>query len=148
MFKFLNKNKKYLFIVSGFLIALGIYFCINILSGKAVDSGDRIHFVSSKEGDGIIIESNGHCGLVDALDPASYNSVSNSNTCDLTPTDTSSLGNGSTLKTYAENIGCDHFDFVIIVIYDFVFDVWFRFFFCFFCFASKDIAVNYRISYI
>lgn len=114
MFRFLNKNKKYLFIVSGFLIALGIYFCINILSGKAVDSGDRIHFVSSKEGDGIIIESNGHCGLVDALDPASYNSVSNSNTCDLTPTDTSSLGNGSTLKTYAENIGCDHFDFVIM----------------------------------
>ncbi|MBR5662992.1 MAG: MBL fold metallo-hydrolase [Bacilli bacterium] len=114
MFRFFSKYKKYLFVCASLIIIAAIYFCFNILSGKAVDSGDRIHFVSSEEGDGIIVESNGHCGLIDSLDPASYKSVANSNTCALEDTGTSSLGNGSTLKTYAENIGCDHFDFVIM----------------------------------
>lgn len=120
MSKFLKKYKKVLYIPTSLLIIIGIYFGINILTGKADDSGDRVHFIRSEEGDAIIVESNGHCGLVDALDPVTYSSVDDPDTCDVStkstvPSNNSfGIGNGYTVKNYAEKIGCEYFDFVIM----------------------------------
>lgn len=126
MKQILKKYRKIIYIPICLLIIIGLYFGFNILTGKADDSGDRIHFVRSEEGDAIIVESNGHCGLVDALDPVTYPVVENADTCELSTQSTTpntgqygifkdfGIGNGITVKNYAENIGCEYFDFVVM----------------------------------
>ena len=75
---------------------------------KMVNAKDKIHFVSLRDGDGIIIETNvkengstiKHCGLVDAGYPnlKEYEAA----------------GTGKDVKEYVQNIGCNYFDFVIM----------------------------------
>ena len=75
---------------------LGLFIMISLLFIPkivyAASTAEKIHFISSSTGDSMIIESNGHYGLVDALDS---NSASN-------------------VKTYAQALGVQHFDFVIL----------------------------------
>lgn len=58
----------------------------------ADSTAERIHFISSTNGDSMIIESNGHYGLVDALDSTEVSKVIN----------------------YATALGVQKFDFVIM----------------------------------
>ena len=80
-----------------FLITLiSFIFILNI--GYASDNNDKLHFISSEVGDSIIVESNNHCGLIDALNAPSE----------------STNDNGAKVKRYAQNIGCPYFDFIIM----------------------------------
>ena len=78
------------------ILVLSSIFILNIGYSSVVN--DKIHFISSDEGDAIIIESNNHCGLIDALDI--YTNSANDN--------------GTKVKNYAQNIGCPYFDFIIM----------------------------------
>lgn len=91
------KKHTYIFTFSILLVSIILtYFVIGIIKGKAADSEDRIHFLSA--GESMIIESNGHYGLIDAMNSKELDSVAN----------------GETVLNYAKKIGCTYFDFVII----------------------------------
>ena len=101
MKNFLKRFKKTtIFIFLSIIILIG-YFAINILTGKAEDSGDRLHFISFKNADAIIVESNGHFGLVDAANPSVINGVNKTD-------------NGTDVLNYAKALGVTYFDFVIM----------------------------------
>ena len=85
-------KKNGLFII----VLISFVFILNI--GYALLINDKIHFISSEAGDSIIIQSNGHCGLIDSLG---------------TPYDYSADG-GAKVRRYAQNIGCPYFDFVVM----------------------------------
>lgn len=101
MKNFFKKFKKTFILISFFIVVLICYFAFNILNGKAEDSGDRIHFISIQNGDAIIIESNGHFGLVDAANPSEFNGSHHNE-------------NGTDVLNYAKKLGIDYFDFVIM----------------------------------
>ena len=70
---------------------------------------DKIHFLKDDDrngGDAIIIESNGHYGLIDAMNPGLTSTI-----------DTSfnyQYDNGTKVKNYLMQLGCYHLDFVIM----------------------------------
>lgn len=98
-----KKYKKISLIFTFIIVAFLSYFFIHILTSKATDSLDKIHFISSSSasGDSMIIESNGHYGLVDAFSPSYLN-------------DTFNEDNGTDVLNYAKAIGVPYFDFVIM----------------------------------
>lgn len=96
--KKVNINKL---VIPVFLIILTlVYFSFYMIKGKAVDSQDRIHFIAAGA-DSMIVESNGHCGLIDSLNPPKVNGETQTY-------------NGNQVRAYADAIGCDYFDFVIL----------------------------------
>ena len=75
----------------GLILSIFIFFIPTVVFADS--TSDRIHFISSTtEGDSMIIESNGHYGLIDAMDAS----------------------NGTKVKNYADALGVTHFDFVIM----------------------------------
>ena len=74
----------------GLFIAIFVLFIPTIV--YADSTAERIHFISSDNGDSMIIESNGHYGLIDALDQTEAIKV----------------------KNYADALGVQKFDFVIM----------------------------------
>lgn len=118
--KKISNKKLFIFIAAIFIVAVSFMF--KSLYGKAVNVSDKIHFVSARDGDGIIIEtkdSNGntHCGLIDAFNPEYLLKEENGQ---YVP-DVSSLnlarqrakGTGALIASYADGLGCSYFDFVI-----------------------------------
>lgn len=90
----------------GFIfVALSILFIPRVVC--AISTDDKIHFISSTTGDGMIIESNGHCGLVDALNASTYYDIDEGQ-------NVNSSDNGTKLLNYANAIGCSYFDFVVL----------------------------------
>jgi len=98
-----KKYKKISLIFTFIIVAFLSYFFIHILTSKATDSLDKIHFLSSSSasGDSMIIESNGHYGLVDSFSPSYLNDKFNED-------------NGTDVLNYAKAIGVPYFDFVIM----------------------------------
>ncbi|MBR4830243.1 MAG: hypothetical protein IKZ96_00535 [Bacilli bacterium] len=86
-----------------FLLILSILFIPTV----AFAADNKLHFISAEKGDSIIIQSNGHCGLVDALNPEEY-----------TNPDTGEVevfeDNAQKIVNYAIGAGCSYFDFVIM----------------------------------
>lgn len=96
-----KKYKKISLIFTFIIVAFLSYFFIHILTSKATDSLDKIHFLSLSSSDSMIIESNGHYGLVDASNPSYLNDEFNED-------------NGTDVLNYAKAIGVPYFDFVIM----------------------------------
>ena len=77
------------------LMGIIIFICALFIPSivHADDVSEKLHFISTTDGDSIIVESNGHFGLIDALDQTSVSDV----------------------KTYAQALmGSKKFDFVIM----------------------------------
>ncbi len=92
------------------LIPLIMFFSITIIFFVAVfvyalpDETDRIHFLNVGSADAIVIESNGHYGIVDAANPSPSHSKYGY---------TSSNQNGQTVINYLKKLGAKNLDFVI-----------------------------------
>ncbi len=96
--EFIRKNFKLaIFLIMVIFLTIFIVYAIP-------DETDRIHFLNVGSADAIIIESNGHYGLVDAANP-SLNHSSNG-----WATET---GNGITVTDYLKLLGVKKLDFVI-----------------------------------
>ena len=70
---------------------------------------DKIHFIKDYDrngGDAIIVESNGHYGLIDAMNPGLTSTIDQSFNYE--------YDNGTKVKNYLTKIGCLHLDFVIM----------------------------------
>ena len=72
---------------------------------------DRIHFIKNESGtgDAIVIQSNGHYGLVDTMNPGPTSPLASYDSSLVSETD-----NGTKVYNYLRKIGCSHLDFVII----------------------------------
>ncbi len=97
--EFLKKNYK----LTLFLIAIIIFLTIFIVYAIP-DETDRIHFLNVGSADAIIIESNGHYGIVDAANP-SPNHASHGYT--------SNKDNGIKVINYLKDLGAKNLEFVI-----------------------------------
>lgn len=88
-------------------IALFLFVC---LVPGIVHAEDKIHFIKSNSygADAIVIESNGHYGLIDAMNPG-YKLPED--TFDSTLVD---LDNGTRVYDYLKGIGCTKLDFFIM----------------------------------
>ena len=88
---------------------------------------DKIHFISSKEGDGMILETTigneKHCGLIDAFGPKTLLVKRSNGTIEYATEEEAAQdfslsydrkGTGKIVENYAEKIGCNYFDFVIL----------------------------------
>ncbi|MBR4722516.1 MAG: MBL fold metallo-hydrolase, partial [Muribaculaceae bacterium] len=72
---------------------------------------ERLHFIKNESGtsDAIVIESDGHYGLVDTMNPGP-----NSVFASIDPSQTDPLDNGTKVANYLRAIGCNKLDFIII----------------------------------
>ena len=104
-------NKK-LLIISTLLTSLIISLSASASAGAA-SNAEKIHFIKNQDfgGDAIVIESNGHFGLVDTM---SAKKGSGSVFESISPNDAWKYDNGETVRNYLEAIGCKTLDFVII----------------------------------
>ena len=98
-------KKKILFI----FILFSIFFIPRVV--VATSSVDRVHFIKndSGSGDAIVIESNGHFGLVDTMSPGPTSPLAFMNNSLVNNVD-----NGTKVYNYLKKIGCTYLDFVII----------------------------------
>lgn len=98
-------KKKILFI----FILFSIFFIPKVV--LATSSIDRIHFIKNESGagDAIVIESNGHFGLVDTMSPGPTSPLATVDNSLVNNTD-----NGTKVYNYLKNIGCTYLDFVVI----------------------------------
>lgn len=98
-------KKKILFI----FVLFSLFFMPRVV--LASSGYDRIHFIKndSGEGEAIVIESNGHFGLVDTMSPGPDSALGLLNNSLVNNTD-----NGTKVYNYLKKIGCTYLDFVII----------------------------------
>jgi len=85
-----------------------------ILIPKTANAGsvyERLHFIENESGtsDAIVIESDGHFGLVDTMNPGPNSVFAN-----IDPSQTDPLDNGTKVANYLRAIGCSKLDFIII----------------------------------
>ena len=91
------------------LIPLIMFFSITIIFFVAIfvyaipDETDRIHFLNVGSSDAIVIESNGHYGLVDASNPSSDHSENGY----------TGTSNGKTVINYLKKLGAQKLDFIV-----------------------------------
>ena len=106
MKKFLSRKN---IISVAFVLLLVLSIILYIKNISAADSQDRIHFIRNEEtsGDAIVIESNGHCGLIDTMNPNEFNPVA--------PDNNFSADNGDKVYNYIKNkVGCNYLDFLVL----------------------------------
>ena len=98
-------KKKILFI----FILFSIFFIPRVVLANS--TVDRIHFIKndSGSGDAIVIESNGHFGLIDTMGPGPTSSLATNNSSLVNATD-----NGTKVYNYLKKLGCTYLDFVVI----------------------------------
>ena len=114
-------SKLMLFVFLTIVFSICLFFAlkkVNLLSLKSdvsnnIYSGDKIHFLKNEETstDAILIQSNGHCGLVDTMYP---DSDPNSGIPYTHPSLNFTYDNGTKVKNYAIKNGCTYLDFVIL----------------------------------
>lgn len=99
-----------------FLVALCVIvsFVLILNIGYSTGPTEKIHFLSLSEGDGIIIESNGHYGLIDAATPSTVDKQISAAGEECEVTQEYGYNNGTKIKSYAQALGVEYFDFVII----------------------------------
>ena len=82
---------------------------MNNLEFEIVVTSDKIHFLSDygkNGGDAIVIESNGHFGLIDAMNPGQTSVIDQSFN--------DNNDNGTKVRDYLTSIGCYDLDFIIL----------------------------------
>lgn len=111
----MRNNFKKVFIVILIVLITNMILLINMKNVRAADSlvssKDKIHFIKLDKTDSILIESNGHYGLIDTSNPSEDNTKEkNSKNHEEF---NSSVSNGKTVVTYLNKIGVQSLDFVI-----------------------------------
>ena len=98
-------KKKILFI----FILFSIFFIPRV--AMATSNNGKVHFIKNDSGDGdaIVIESDGHFGLVDTMAPGPNSPLALINNSLINNED-----NGTKVYNYLKKIGCTYLDFVII----------------------------------
>ena len=79
------------------------------LKADVSSSSDKIHFIKDYDrngGDAIVIESNGHFGLIDSMNPGPSSSIDSTYNFD--------VDNGTKVRNYLTSIGCSKLDFIIM----------------------------------
>ena len=95
-------------------LLLTLFFAAAIIPKPvfADSTNDRIHFIKNEDsggGSAIVIESNGHFGLVDTMSPGPFSAFKN-----IEPDNVKQHDNGTKVRNYLTALGCEYLDFVVI----------------------------------
>ena len=109
MRRHINKSPAIIVLLVFVAVASFLVFAPRTADADSVD--DRIHFIKneSNSADAIVIESNGHFGLVDTMSPSPSSAFASINPSQADPND-----NGAKVANYLNSIGCNKLDFIII----------------------------------
>ncbi|MBR6166027.1 MBL fold metallo-hydrolase [Candidatus Saccharibacteria bacterium] len=104
-------NKRPIFIFLLVFVALASFMFFIPKTANADSVIERLHFIKNESGtsDAIVIESDGHYGLVDTMNPGPNSDFASINTNQTDP-----LDNGTKVANYLRAIGCNKLDFIII----------------------------------
>ncbi|MBR6961289.1 MBL fold metallo-hydrolase [Candidatus Saccharibacteria bacterium] len=104
-------NKRPIFIFLLVFVALASFMFFIPKTANADSVIERLHFIKNESGtsDAIVIESDGHYGLVDTMNPGPNSDFASINTNQTDP-----LDNGTKVANYLNSIGCNKLDFIII----------------------------------
>lgn len=97
-------RKKILFI----FVLFSILFIPRIV--YATGNNDKVHFIKNDndESEAIVIESNGHFGLVDTMSPGPTSSLASYSSL------VDNYDNGTKVYNYLKKLGCEYLDFIVI----------------------------------
>ncbi len=109
MRRHINKSPAIIVLLVFVAVASFLVFAPRTANADSVD--DRIHFIKneSNSADAIVVESNGHFGLVDTMSPSPSSAFASINPSQTDPND-----NGTKVANYLNSIGCNKLDFIII----------------------------------
>ena len=109
MRRHINKRPIVIFLLVFVALASFMFFIPKTANANSVI--ERLHFIKNESGtsDAIVIESDGHYGLVDTMNPGPNSDFASINTNQTDP-----LDNGTKVANYLNAIGCSKLDFIII----------------------------------